>query len=31
MSYLDFEVELDPNYSQDSQDDWDQHGDNCTF
>lgn len=31
MSCLDNEVELDPNGSHDSQDDWDQYNDNITF
>lgn len=31
MSCLDFEVELDPNGSQNSEDDWDQYNDNITF
>jgi hypothetical protein len=31
MSFLNLEVELDPNGTQDSQDEWDDYGDNCTF
>ena len=32
MSLLEsVEVELDPKDSQDSDQDWDQYGDNCTF
>ena len=31
MSYLDLEVELNPKGPNDSQDEWDDYGDNCTF
>lgn len=31
MSILVFEVELDPKGSSESNDDWDQYNDNCTF
>lgn len=31
MSNVDFEVELEPKGSHESQDEWEQYNDNCTF
>ncbi len=31
MSSLEFEVELEPKGSLESEDDWEQYNDNCTF